>query len=442
MDKLFDFHHSIITLIEDSGIVLKVVASRGYEGKSLGGTVSVGTGVIGMVAKKRKLMRLGNLSQQRAYVSTIRKEMELAGRTSELEEKVQVPGLPDVESQIAIPLMIKKKLIGVFSVESREQRTFSERDEMLATIVANQAASAIHNAILFHAEKQHRKELTKAHKRVKKLNETLEDRVRDRTRDLELAYHELQETQTQLVQSGKMASLGMLAAGIAHEINTPISAIKSNADVVNRAIDIILKAFKKPEFAKQPQNDPQLAHAFRILEETNTVNSDATERVIKIIKSLKSFARLDQAELESIDLHESIDDSLILLHHLIKNQIVIVKHYGSLPRVKCNPAQINQVLMHVLTNAVQAIEEKGTITITTQRRGKYVTVKVVDTGTGIEPENLNNVFDPGFTTKGVGVGTGLGLSIVYRIIEEHNGTIDVQSKPGSETCFTIKLPIM
>ena len=133
-----------------------------------------------------------------------------------------MPGLSDADSQIAIPLLIKDRLIGVFSVESPEQRPFSEHEETLVAIVASQAASAIHNALLYRAEEERRKELAEAHERLKQLNETLEDRVRARTRELEQANRDLRETQSQLVQSSKMASLGMLAAGVAHEINTPI----------------------------------------------------------------------------------------------------------------------------------------------------------------------------------------------------------------------------
>jgi signal transduction histidine kinase len=441
MDELFGFHHSIILLPDASGETLYVAASRGYQDSSPGAKVAVGTGIIGVVAKKRKLMRASNLGQQRRYAATIRKQMQEAGRGYELEEIVQLPGLPDAESQIAIPLMIKDRLIGVFSVESSDQKIFSELDEILVTIVANQAASAIHNAQLYAAEEQRRKELTEAHERLKQLNETLEVRVRDRTKELEEANRELRETQAQLVQSGKMASLGMLAAGIAHEINNPIGAIHSNADVQGRTISIIQDAFKNPVLAEQIRENPALSRAFTMLQSTNNVTREATGRIVKILRSLKSFARLDQAELESVNLHEGIDSSLTLLQHLLKDRIKVVKNYAPLPEVRCYASQINQVFMNLLTNAAQAVDGEGTIIITTALEGEEVVVEIADTGSGIAPDHLARVFDPGFTTKGVGVGSGLGLSITYRIIEDHHGSIEVRSEPGKGTAFTVRLPV-
>jgi signal transduction histidine kinase len=441
MDEFFGFRHSIILLLEGSD-TLRVVASRGYEDQPLGGTVAVGTGVIGTVAKRRRLMRVNNLRQQRAYFSTIRRQMEESGRASELGEMVPVPGLPDAESQIAIPLLIKDGLIGVFSVEGREQRTFSEHDETLVTIVANQAASAIQNALLYRAAEERRQELAEAHERLRQLNETLEDRVRDRTRELEQAYRELRETQAHLVQSSKMASLGMLAAGIAHEINNPVGAIRSNSDVERRAIGIIRDILQDPALAEKLRDRPRLNRAFQMFDDMNRVTLEATERVTKVIQSLKNFARLDQAELELVDLHEGLESTLTLINHLIKDRIKVVKDYGELPKVQCYASQINQVFANLLTNAVQAIKQTGTITVTTRQDGNYAVIEVADTGAGIKPEYLERIFDPGFTTKGVGVGVGLGLSITYRIVEDHRGSIQVRSELGQGTTVTVHLPLI
>ena len=440
MDEFFGFRHSIILLLEDSD-TLRVVASHGHENQPLGGTVPVGTGVIGTVAKRRRLMRVNNLRPQRAYFSTIRRRMEEDGRASELGKIVPVHGLPDAESQIAIPLMIKDRLIGVFSVESREQRTFSDDDEALATIVANLAASAIQNARLYRLVEERRSELAEAHDHLKQLNETLEDRVSARTRELEQTNRELRETQVQLVQSGKMASLGMLAAGIAHEINTPIGAIHSNADVERRAIGVIRDVLQDPAFPEKLRDQPRLKHTFKIFDDINRVTLEATERVIKVIQSLKSFARLDEPELELVNLHEGLDSTLTLINHLTKDRIEVVRNYGELPKVQCYASQINQVFVNLLTNAAQAIKETGTITITTHQDGACAVIEVADTGGGIKPEHLDRIFDPGFTTKGVSVGLGLGLSITYRIIENHRGSIDVRSELGKGTILTVRLPM-
>jgi two-component system, NtrC family, sensor kinase len=142
-----------------------------------------------------------------------------------------------------------------------------------------------------------------------------------------------------------------------------------------------------------------------------------------------------------VDLHEGIESTLTLLEHLIKDRIQVVKNYGELPKVQCYASQINQVFANVLTNAVQAIGDAGSITITTRQDGSWILIQVADTGVGIKPEHLERIFDPGFTTKGVGVGTGLGLSITYRIIENHQGSIHVESEPGRGTTFTLRLPI-
>ena len=440
MDDLFGFSHSIL-LLDDSEETLSVVASHGYEEDAIGAKVPVGTGLIGVVAKKRRMMRLGNLGQRRAYHSTVRSQMEPEGQAVELGEPTKLPGLPNVESQIAIPLVIKDKLIGVFSVESEEHRVFSERDEILITIVANQAASAIHNAQLYRAEEERRKELAQAHERLKLLNETLEDRVRERTEALQKTNIELRETQAQLFQSAKMASLGDLVAGVAHEFNTPLGSIHANADVAKRATTIVTKALESEDLTDVFPRHPKLEQALEALREATSTTHTASNRLVGIVKSLRSFARLDEAERKKADLHEGIDSTLTLLRHKLKDGVEVVKNYGDLEDMECFPNRLNQVFMNVLVNAIQAMDGRGTITITTRRDGDSVVLEFADTGRGIPEGERARVFDPGFTTKGVGVGTGLGLSISYRIIEEHNGTIDVSSKPGKGSVFTIRLPV-
>jgi signal transduction histidine kinase len=228
----------------------------------------------------------------------------------------------------------------------------------------------------------------------------------------------LRETQGQLVQSEKMAALGNLVAGVAHEINSPLGSIHANADVSRRALEIIQTIWRDGSCRLEPDVAPKFAHATQVLEDSNTTTLTATERIVGIVKSLRNFARLDEAELKEVDLHEGIESTLTLVYHEYKNRIQVERQFAELPLVQCIPNQLNQVFMNIMVNAIHAIDEKGTITITTRA-----------------------VFDPGFTTKGVGVGTGLGLSIVYKIIQAHHGRIDVESKLGKGTTFTLTLPV-
>jgi signal transduction histidine kinase len=244
-----------------------------------------------------------------------------------------------------------------------------------------------------------------------------------------------EEARAQLSQNEKMASLGLLIAGLAHEINTPLGAIHSNNDIVARSAEKL-----KHSLPGGGPLDPATARVVGVLEEACRNSAMATDRLIGIVSSLKNFARVDESERKRVDVHEGIDSTLVLVQHQFKNRIDVLKDYGELPQVECFPNRLNQVFMNLLVNAGQAIRERGTIRIRTRQVGDAVQVDIADTGVGIPAENLPKIFDPGFTTKGVGIGTGLGLSISYRIIQEHRGTIDVHSGPEGTT-FTIRLPL-
>ena len=252
--------------------------------------------------------------------------------------------------------------------------------------------------------------------------------------ELENANLELRVMQTKLVQSEKMASLGNLVAGIAHEINTPLGAIHCNIDLYKT----ILHRLKAMDAIIQ---DEQANAMISKLEMANSTNFIASERIVEIVKALRNFARLDEAEYKDANIHDGIDSTLLILQSQIKNKIEIIKEFGEVSRINCYPNQLNQVFLNLFVNAIHAIKERGKIWIKTYLEGDKVYVKVSDNGTGIKPEHIGKVFDPGFTTKGVGVGTGLGLSIVYNIIEKHGGRIWVESKWGEGTDFTIELPI-
>ncbi len=257
--------------------------------------------------------------------------------------------------------------------------------------------------------------------------------------DLADTNRELRQTQAQLVQSEKMASLGGLVAGIAHEINTPVGAMTSMHDTLVRAI-VKLKEHLKQQSPDAFETDERLKSLFAMIDESNQVIRSGATRVAEIVRRLRSFARLDEAELKKVDIHEGLEDTLTLVHHEIKHNIQVVRDYGKLPMMSVYPSRLNQVFLNLLNNARQAIRDKGTITIRTRIEGETAVIEFSDDGTGIPKENLSRVFDPGFTTKGVGIGTGLGLSICYQIVKDHRGRIDVQSEVGKGATFTIRIP--
>ena len=251
----------------------------------------------------------------------------------------------------------------------------------------------------------------------------------------------MKETQTHLIQSEKMASLGLLVAGIAHEINTPIGSINSNNDILIRSVGKMRDFLNCEQCPPEVRENSEVVKIMKILEEINQNNRMACGRIINIIRSLKNFARLDEAERKTVNIHDGLDSTLTLVHHQLKRGIQVVKEYGDLPDVECYPNQLNQVFMNLLVNAEQAMPEKGTLTIRTSSDSDTAKVMISDTGVGISKENLARIFDPGFTTKGVGVGTGLGLSICYKIIQDHHGKIEVESEVGKGTTFTLTLPL-
>jgi PAS domain S-box-containing protein len=256
---------------------------------------------------------------------------------------------------------------------------------------------------------------------------------------LEKAMRELRETQVQLIQSEKMAALGKLVAGVAHEINSPMGAISSMQDTLSTAIEKLQGALTRaaPEVLDKNRTIRKTLDA---IHEANRVIDTGTDRIIDIVKSLRTFARLDEAEMKKADIHEGLDSALTLIHHDLKDRIDIVRDYGDLSPIVCYPGKLNQLFLNILVNASQAIEGKGQVTITTFEKNGEVYIEIRDTGRGIPKGDIDSIFDPGFTTKGVGVGTGLGLSICFQIIQEHNGRIEVKSKIGKGSVFTVVLP--
>ncbi len=285
------------------------------------------------------------------------------------------------------------------------------------------------------------------------------ERVRQRNEEIEEAHGALQEAQAQLVQSEKLASVGQLAAGVAHEINNPIGFIMSNLGSLNSYTEVmtqLINGYRRyAAEAKDGTANPELLTEMAKLEDEEDIEyvlediegllSDSItgcDRVKDIVQGLKSFSRVDDAQVTDEDLHEGIESTLKVVANEIKYKCEVIKNFGQLPPVPCNLAQVNQVFMNLLVNAAQAMDEQGTITITTKQEGEFALITFQDTGSGIPDDVLGSIFDPFFTTKAIGSGTGLGLSISYGIIQDHGGSIEVESEVGSGTTFSIRLPLV
>jgi len=261
----------------------------------------------------------------------------------------------------------------------------------------------------------------------------LEVQVAEKTR-------EIRETQAQLVQSEKMAALGKLTAGIAHEINTPVGVVKSTMDTLTRCGEKIDEILKKSNTLKDLKENSDYQKALEILKNNRRTASSATDRILKMVTSLKNFVQLDEAELKKLDIHEGLDSILTLIQPEFKDGTSVIKDYGELPQIYGYPAEINQVLMTILRNASQAVEGAGTITINTFADENCVHVKIADAGKGIPSERVETLFDLNFTTNGSRVGMGMGLFNAYNTIQKHNGEIKVESEVGKGSTFTIILP--
>ena len=275
-------------------------------------------------------------------------------------------------------------------------------------------------------------------------------------RDLKEVNSKLSDAQSKLIQSEKMASIGQLAAGVAHEINNPIGFIFSNFGTLEQYLEDLFQMLDAYEQAEASVSDGAALARIRSLRADLDIDylkedipnlmresRDGIQRVRKIVQDLKDFSRVDaRQEWESVDLHAGIDSTLNIVNNEIKYKADVVKHYGALPEVQCLPSELNQVFMNLLVNAAHAITaERGTITISTGVEGPNVWVEVADTGAGIAQENLKRIFDPFFTTKPVGKGTGLGLSLSYGIVQKHIGRMEVHSELGVGTRFKITLPL-
>ncbi|MFA5834747.1 MAG: ATP-binding protein [Bacteroidota bacterium] len=288
--------------------------------------------------------------------------------------------------------------------------------------------------------------------------------LEDNRIQIEATNKALRETQTALVQGEKMASLGQMVAGLAHEINTPLGYVKNNIEMMisnQQTINDAIEKYRKlldmlvngvedglEETVTDLANLATELEKNTVLEDSKTMLSQAlvgTDRIQELIRNLREFSRLDEADLAKVDLNNALDATLVIANNVIKNKAVVKKDFQPNLSAECFPAQYNQVILNLLTNAAQAIEGQGTISIRTYKEPgnpDMAVVKISDTGKGIPKENLGKIFEPFFTTKKIGEGTGLGLSISYKIIEKHGGSIKVESEIGRGTDFYVRIPVM
>ncbi len=303
--------------------------------------------------------------------------------------------------RIIIPVYNKNKLLGIIVTLTRQKFNLDDNKEILQSISVQLASSIIQAGLIQQLNKKN-----------KKLQKTLS---------------ELKDTQMQLINTEKMASIGQLVSGVAHEINTPLASINSNNTLIKKILS-----------SSETISNNQL----EILRDLNSIDIEAANRISNIVKSLKRFVRLDEAEFQEADINKELDLTLKLIAHEMKNNITIEKRYSELPPVLCSVNMLNQVFMNILVNACHSIidNKAGKIVITTSFDEKFLYVKIKDNGVGIPLEQQNKIFNVGFTTKKIGIGTGLGLSISKKIIELHKGNITFTSKENTGTEFTISIP--
>lgn len=301
------------------------------------------------------------------------------------------------------------------------------------------------------------------HRVLNRSHGLLEERVKERTRELESAYDDLKESQVQLVQAEKMSSLGQLVAGVVHEINTPLLYVMNNTDMTHETITEVrqdleplrelVRCLKQPELPKEQvrgllddlRTSLDVEALDESLNEIASLTADSREGLQDIdalVKSLKDFSRLDRATFDRFDVRDGLEKTLLITRNLLKYGIEVERDFQEVPEILCAPSRVNQVFINLVTNAAQAMDGEGRLTIATYSHDDgWVHVEVRDTGCGIPRENLDKVLDPFFTTKPVGQGTGLGLSIVRKIMDEHHGKLSIDSSEGVGTTITLSFPV-
>lgn len=402
--------------IRDEGTdELILTAGIGIPDKAIGNRIKKGQGIIGWVLDHTEAVLLTDDAS---------KDPRFQNYVPRRESTVP-------SSAICWPLMQDKQLIGVLCVNRKaDHLAFSEADVEHGKVLVNVVSIVIENTRLHLEQAQ----------RIRALSE------------LNL---KLKETQGQLLQSEKLASIGQLAAGVAHEINNPIGFVYSNLSTLQRYFGDLMSLIQAYESAEASISDIAVLDSLKALkkkadleflrEDTTALMSESRDgitRVKDIVQNLKDFSHADANDKwQWASLQQGLDSTLNIVWNELKYKCEVQKEYAVIPDIECLPSQLNQVFMNMMVNAGHAIEERGTITLRTGVEGDQVWVEIEDSGKGIAPENLKRIFDPFFTTKPVGKGTGLGLSLTYSIVQKHQGRVEVDSTVGQGTRFRIWLPI-
>ena len=411
-----------LALVDEDGQHLNIVAGIGVPDHVIGSKIEPGGGILGWVVKEGQALLLnGDVSSDPRF-------------------KLSEPRNESVRPRSAMcwPLTIESRVIGALSINRHDDdEPYADADLDSGAVVVSLVSVVIENTRLHIDQQQRIAMLSKMNDEIRSANKRLED------------------AQNQLLQSEKMATIGQLAAGVAHEINNPVGYINSNLGTLQKYIKDVFAMLDAYEQAEPLLTaSPETMRNIRALkdkldigylkEDVVALMSESQEgiaRVKKIVQDLKDFSHVDEAEWQWTDIRKGLDSTLNIVWNEIKYKAEVVKEYGDLPEVECLPSQLNQVFMNLLVNAAHAIEDKGIIFIRSGHENDRVWIEIADSGKGIPPENLNRIFDPFFTTKPVGKGTGLGLSLSYSIIQKHHGRINVSSEVGVGTIFRVYLPV-
>lgn len=419
----FEADSGSLALLDKAGSSLAIVAGIDLPGGVIGTKIAAGEGVLGWVVEQNKPLLLnGDISSDPRFQRRRERRDGIASTSAMC--------WPLKTEEGSIGGISVNRTVGAGTNRDKGRQPFTESDLEEGSALLSMVSLALSNIELNSRQRQRMNEL-------RRLNQRLE------------------QAQGQLLQSEKMASIGQLAAGVAHEINNPIGFVHSNLGALEKYMRSLFAMLELYELAEDGIADAGMLGRIRaarkdldiafLKEDLNALmneSKDGIARVKRIVQNLKDFSHVDVAdEWQFADLHKGLDSTLNIVSNEIRYKAEVFKEYGELPEVECLPSQLNQVFMNLLVNASNAIEKHGRINIRTGRRDDEVWVEIADNGSGIAPEHLNRIFDPFFTTKPIGQGTGLGLSLSYGIVQKHGGRMEVQSAPGAGSTFRIWLPL-